>query len=267
MNSAAALKSCCADLYASDWASLILGDSLHPGGAELTRRLGELMELAPGARVLDVAAGRGTSAIHLAQDFGCDLVGIDYSTANVAAARLEARTLGLDARVAFAVGDAERLPCADRWFDAATCECAFCTFPDKRTAAGELARVLRPGGVVGLADLVRRGRLPSGLDDLLAWIACIADARPPEEYVSHLTAAGLEVTAMEDHDEALSDLVRTVRLRLLGAQVVARLRGSELPTTDLARAGELARAAERAVADRSLGYVLMVARKPYLTMR
>ena len=35
------------------------------------------------------------------------------------------------------------------------CECAFCTFPDKRAAASEFARVLKPGGKVGLSDLTR----------------------------------------------------------------------------------------------------------------
>jgi SAM-dependent methyltransferase len=91
------------------------------------------------------------------------------------------------------------LPCAEARFDAVTCECAFCTFPDKRAVAAELARVLRPGGALGLADLVRRAPLPLGLADLLAWIACIADARPPDECAGHLTAAGFEVTTLEDH--------------------------------------------------------------------
>ena len=59
-------KSCCATLYAGDWARLLLGPSYHPGGLALTERLGTLLGLTPGARVLDVAAGRGTSAIHLA---------------------------------------------------------------------------------------------------------------------------------------------------------------------------------------------------------
>jgi len=262
MISQAAVKSCCADLYASDWARLLLGDSLHPGGAALTRRLGHLMGLEPAMRVLDVAAGRGASAICLAREFGCDVVGIDYSTASVAAARLEAQAVGLDGRAAFAAGDAERLPCAGGRFDALICECAFCTFTDKPAAAAELARVLQPGGAVGIADLVRRGRLPAGLDDLLAWIACIADARPPQQYATHLAAAGLEVTTMEDHDQALIDLARTVRLRLMGARLVARLKGVELPGSNLARAREMARAAERAVVDGSLGYMLIVARKP-----
>jgi len=262
MNAGDAVKSCCADLYASDWARLLLGDSLHPGGPALTGRLGCLMELGPGTRLLDVAAGRGGSVIYLAREFGCRVVGIDYGVANGAAAGRLARAAGLERRVALAAGDAERLPFADRRFDAVICECAFCTFPDKRAAAAELARVVRPGGVVGLADLVRRGRLPAHLDDLLAWIACIADARPPEEYAGHLAAAGFEVTAMEDHDQALADLVRTVRLRLIGAEVAAHLGGLEPPAGDLARARELGRAAGRAVADGSLGYVLIVARRP-----
>jgi len=262
VNGRATVKSCCADLYASDWARLLLGESLHPGGPALTGRLGELMELEPGARVLDVACGRGASAIHLAREFGFGVVGIDYGPANTAAARRQARAAGLDGKVAFAAGDAERLPFAEGRFGGVICECAFCTFPDKPAAAAELARVLRPGGVAGLADLVRRGPLPAGLDDLLAWIACVADARPPEEYAAHLAAAGLRVTAIEDRDEALADLVRTVRLRLVGARVAAHLASVELPAADLARARELGRAAEQAVAGGSLGYALIVARKP-----
>ena len=263
MTAGSALKACCAGVYASDWARLLLGESLHPGGAALTGRLAGLMKLGPGARLLDIAAGRGTSAIQLAHDFECDVVGIDYGLANAAAAARHARAAGLNDRAAFVAGDAERLPCADARFDAVMCECAFCTFPDKRAAAAEMARVLRPGGQVGLADLVRRGRLPACLDDLLAWIACIADARPSEEYAGHLAAAGLEVTALEDHDGALADLVWTVRLRLMGAEVAAHVADLELPGADLARARQLARAAERAVAGGSLGYVLIVARKPW----
>ncbi len=263
MNAGPALKACCAGVYASDWARLLVGESLHPGGGALTARLARLMNLGPGTRLLDVAAGRGTSAIHLARDFGCDVVGVDYGLANAGAAARHARAAGLDGRTAFVVGDAERLPCADEGFDAVMCECAFCTFPDERAAAGELARMVRPGGVIGVADLVRRGPLPAGLDDLLAWIACIAGARPPQEYAGHLAAAGLEVTALEDHDGALADLVRTVRLRLMGAEVAAHVADLELPGADLARARHLARTAGRAVADGSLGYVLIVARKPW----
>ena len=122
--------------------------------------------------------------------------------------------------------------------------------------------MLCPGGVAGLADLVRRAPLPPGLDDLLAWIACIADVRPAEEYVRHLEAAGLELVTLEDHDEALMDLVRSIRMRLLGVEVVAGLRRIQLPGMDLRRAKGMAQAAERAVIDGKIGHTLIVTHKP-----
>src|SRR5262245_56933568 len=90
MSVAAAVKACCADMYAGDWAQLLLGDSLHPGGAALTERLGDLLGLGPGARVLDVASGRGGSAIHLARHFGSSVLGVDYGVRNVRRARDDA---------------------------------------------------------------------------------------------------------------------------------------------------------------------------------
>src|SRR5205085_9464234 len=77
------LKACCAALYSSDLARLLLGDSFHPGGLALTERLGKLLDLQPGKRVLDVAAGRGTSAIFLAHRFGCEVLGVEYGSTSV----------------------------------------------------------------------------------------------------------------------------------------------------------------------------------------
>ncbi len=50
------VKACCAAAYASDWACHLLGESFHPGGLALTKRLGTLLDLGPGKRLLDVAA-------------------------------------------------------------------------------------------------------------------------------------------------------------------------------------------------------------------
>jgi cyclopropane fatty-acyl-phospholipid synthase-like methyltransferase len=68
--SAADLKACCATLYESDWAKLLLGDSFHPGGLQLTERLGTMLQLQPGMVVLDVASWPGSSALFLAERFG-----------------------------------------------------------------------------------------------------------------------------------------------------------------------------------------------------
>src|ERR687891_313782 len=67
---AEAVKACCAAAYGLDLVALFLGESYHPGGAVLTRRLADAMELRPGDRVLDVAGGGGTTALLLAQKRG-----------------------------------------------------------------------------------------------------------------------------------------------------------------------------------------------------
>lgn len=255
------IKACCAALYESDWARLLLGDSFHPGGLALTERLGQLLDLQPGWRVLDVAAGKGTSAIFLAQRFGCQIVGVDYGLDSVKAATDQAAKAGVSQLVYFEQGDAERLRFPVGSFDAVLCECAFCTFPDKVTAATEFARVLRPGGRIGLSDLTRSGPLPPTLEGLLAWIACLADARPVEEYTAYIEQAGLTVEQVEPHNAALGELVRTVQSKLLSAEVLVKLKQLDLPGANFDQAKSLARAAAEAVRRGQLGYTLLVASK------
>jgi ubiquinone/menaquinone biosynthesis C-methylase UbiE len=207
--------------------------------------------------VLDVAAGPGTSAIHLARRFGCRVTGVDLSETNIAAAREAAVRAGVTALTHFVTGDAETLPFADAGFDTILCECAFCTFPDKPAAAAEFARVLRPDGRVGLSDLTRHGPLPTELDGLLAWIACIADAQPLAAYEAHLENAGFRVDRAEPHDEALRALVQQIRGKLMGVELLVGLRKLDLPAVDLRRARSIASSAAAAVQAGTLGYALL----------
>ncbi len=253
------VKSCCAAAYESDFARLLLGDSFHPGGSQLTERLGVLLKLGPGVRVLDVASGKGASAIFLAQKFGCEVAGVDFGESNVTTASGTAEAAGVSSLVTFQQGDAERLPFDDATFDAVICECAFCTFPDKTTAAGEFARVLRAGGRVGLSDLTRSGPLPKELDGLLAWVSCIADARPISEYVRYLEAAGLAIGVTEPHDEALSQMVRDIQGRMMGAELMVKLRKLDLPGVNFEDAKATATSAAEAVKRGLLGYSLLTA--------
>ena len=255
------VKSCCGALYASDWARLLLGESFHPGGLRLTTRLGVLLELGPTDLVLDLAAGPGTSALFVGQRFGARVEGIDYSADVVEEARKRAVERGVAGRVRFHQGDAERLPFADETFDAVYCECAFCTFPNKPAAAAEIARVLRPGGRVGLADLTREGELPDELQTLLGWVACLGDARPIADYADYLVTAGFMPPIIEIQDEALGELLRQIRGKLLGAELLAKLGKLRLPVGDFEQAKKLALVAATAIERGHLGYSLLVARR------
>lgn len=256
------VKQCCALLYESDLARFLLGDSFHPGGLKLTGQLGRMIGLSPSSRVLDVACGKGTTAVFLAKEFGCDVVGIDYGDQNVAAARTLAQAEHVDARVQFKRSDAETLPFWDQSFDAVICECAFCTFPDKITAAKEFFRVLRLGGRVGISDLTRSEILPTDLDGLLSWIACIGDAETAERYTAYLRDAGLSVDSIEQRNDALTEMVEQVRIKLLVAEIVTGLNKLQLPGIDLEAAKRIANSAMEAVRNGQLGYAFICATKP-----
>ncbi len=256
----AVIKACCATAYGTDMVNLLLGDSFHPGGADLTRRLADALDLQPGQQVLDVAAGIGTTALLLAAERSVGVLGIDLGTAQVARARARATEAGLAQRVRFELGDAELLPVDNATFDAVVCECAFCTFPDKDTAARELARVVRHGGSIGITDIwLDPDRLDPELQGLAGRVACIADARPIDDVRAILEHAGLVVTTIERHDQALRDTIERVIDRLRAARLL------ELPALqgiDLDRGIDLARRAADAVERGDAGYVLLTATKP-----
>jgi arsenite methyltransferase len=255
------LKSCCASFYQSDVVRVLLGDVFHPGGLALTHHLGGVIDLTPDSHVLDVACGRGVSAVHLAKQFGCHVTGVDYGMENVARAQAHAAENRVAHLTRFRQGDAEKLPFESGIFDAVVAECSFCTFPDKATAAGEFVRVLKPGGRLGLTDMTLDGRLPDDIASLLAWVACVAGADTPGGYVTTLESAGFADFLIEDQGDALLEMVMDVRRRLLGVELAAKLGKLDLGNLDLDEGKRLARRAVELIECGTVGYTLIAARK------
>ncbi|CAM4323174.1 hypothetical protein GCM10009799_38530 [Nocardiopsis rhodophaea] len=253
------LKSCCAAAYSTDAVALLLGASYHPGGLTLTRRLAEVLGLSGGQSVLDIASGPGTTARLLASEFGATVDGVDLGEDAVRGARETTEDAGLADRVRFLHGDAERLPVPDAAYDAVICECAFCTFPDKAAAAAEFARVLRPGGRVGITDVTLAPHgLPEELAGIAGWVACIADARPAEEYGALLRDAGLRPMRMERHDAAVGRMIDRIDARIAVLRMTAPHRLTAAGV-DPAAVTPYLRAARRAVDEGAIGYTLIVA--------
>jgi arsenite methyltransferase len=101
------------------------------------------------------------------------------------------------------------------------------------------------------------------LEGLLSWIACIGDAQPVESYVEILQRAKFAVAQIEDHSHALTEMVRQIQGKLLGAEIVAGLKKFEFPDVNLSDAKRFAQAALIAVKDGKLGYAVIGATKPH----
>lgn len=257
----AEIKQCCANVYGSNAARYLLGDSFHPGGLPLTEEVASLLELSQTASVLDVASGKGTTAFFLAERFGCQVTGVDLSEQNILDAQKEASVRGVSELVKFRLADAETLPFENGTFDAIICECAFCTFPTKKTAASEFNRVLKPGGRVGISDITRDGSPLPDLDGLLAWIACIGDAQPLPSYARWLSEAGLRPLKAEPRNHYFQQMVQDIRSKLLLAEIMIGLKKLDLPGLNMSDAKAFSLAAQKAIAANQLGYAIIVAVK------
>jgi len=83
---------------------------IHPGGFAATRRLINALGVGRNSRVIDIACGKGTTAILLAEKFGCEVVGIDLEPELIDKATRLTQKKGLGGKIAFQVGDALCLP-------------------------------------------------------------------------------------------------------------------------------------------------------------
>jgi ubiquinone/menaquinone biosynthesis C-methylase UbiE len=130
------------------WASgdyAVVGTTLQIVGETLC----EAMDLMAGSRVLDVAAGNGNATLAAARRF-CDVVSTDYVPALLDKGHERASAERL--KVEFRTADAEALPFADASFDATVSVFGVMFAPDQPSAAREMARVTRSGGLIGLAS-------------------------------------------------------------------------------------------------------------------
>ncbi len=126
---------------------------LHPGGFRATLKLANECEVNKDTSVVDIACGKGTTSVLLAEEYGCKVTGIDMSHDLIDYATELARKKGLDSRVNFRVGDAMDLPFNDGEFDFAISQAILVLVPDKKRAIKEAYRVIKPGGRAGWIEL------------------------------------------------------------------------------------------------------------------
>jgi SAM-dependent methyltransferase len=178
-----------------------------PEGADLGLGCGApvaLLELKPGETVLDLGSGAGIDAFLAAREVGPSgrVIGVDMTPQMLARARRSAATTG-HTNVEVREGRLEALPVEDGSVDAVTSNCVINLVPDKAAVFREVARVLKPGGRMVVADIVLDAPLPEAVvQDLSAWVGCISGAMRRDEYIDLVESSGLEsVEALRDVDQ------------------------------------------------------------------
>ncbi len=233
------------DSYKDSPLRQVTGDTLRPGGLELTRRALALCAFPPGARILDMGCGPGAS-LGLFREQGLCALGLDHSPALLAEARLRGPVLAADFHAP---------PLADSCLEGIFCECVLSLGRDKAVILAECRRMLRPGGRLVLSDLVLPGDPAS--PPAYASIPCVRGASTSEAYLSLLNASGFSVCHAEDHTPMLRDLAARLVFAFGSLEEWLRL-WSQGPGTSGNAGGESA-CASRGAAYPRLGYMLFVA--------
>lgn len=191
-----------------EWYDFIgyLADTLpgiHLGGEAATRELLEWCQLDATSHVLDVGCGAGVTACLIAQTFGSQVVGIDFSDVMIAKANAKADTLGLTDKLEFRVVDVYQMPFEDGSFDVALAESVLTPLSgDKLQAVGEMVRVIRPGGRIAVNESTVDPAAPAEFLALLDKHPAIYGYFTPESLRDLFEEAGLEVIHMGETKQA-----------------------------------------------------------------
>ena len=162
-------------------------------------------DLHPGERVLDLGSGGGIDVLLSARRVGPTgrAIGLDMTDEMLALAQRNATEVGAT-NVEFLKGHIEAIPLPADSIDVVISNCVINLAADKPSVFSEIARVLRPGGRIGITDIVADDALtPAQRAERGAWVGCIAGALSVSEFSDGLTNAGLtDVSVTPTHDAA-----------------------------------------------------------------
>jgi arsenite methyltransferase len=149
-------------------------------------------DLRPGETVLDLGSGGGIDVLLSARRVGADgfAYGVDMTDEMLALARANAERAGAG-NVEFRKGTIEDIPLPDASVDVVISNCVINLSVDKPSVLAEMFRVLKPGGRIGISDVVAEDHLtPEHRAERGSYVGCIAGALSRAEYLDGLATVG-----------------------------------------------------------------------------
>jgi SAM-dependent methyltransferase len=171
-------------------------------------------ELREGETVLDLGSGGGIDVLLSARRVGSTgrAYGLDMTPEMLELARRNAAEAGAT-NVEFLEGRMEAIPLPDRAVDVVISNCVVNLSVDKPAVFREIARVLRPGGRIGISDIVAEDALtPSERAERGDYVGCVAGALSFSEYRASLEAVGLTDISVES-TQAVGDGIHSAIIR------------------------------------------------------
>jgi len=194
---------------------------LHPGGLKKTDEMVLRCGINKDKKVLDVGAGKGFTPCHLAEKYGCEVVGIDHSEKMIEVARERAKKKGLEDKVSFRKEDVHNLPFDNESFDIVIAECTTTMF-DMEVAFPEMFRVLRHGGAIGDLEMTWRKEPTEKILIEVRELWGNYNTKTLKEWGAFLERIGFVNVIVVDFSETITDM-DTMMKKMLGFRGMLKL--------------------------------------------
>jgi len=193
-------------------------DEFHIGGRQATEDFIGQLGLTSNDHVLDVGCGLGGTSRFVASSIGCQVTGIDLTPDYITTGNALCSWVGLADFVDLRQGSALETGFEGSSFDAVFMLHVGMNIADKSGLFAEISRILKPGGVFGVYDIMRQSDDPLTYPVPWATVADTSALATPQEYQDALTGAGFEITHVRDRREFAADFFAALRKRTEAAE-------------------------------------------------
>ena len=190
-------------------------DEFHIGGRIATENFLDQLDIDDTHHVLDVGCGLGGASRYATQRYGCQVTGVDLTPEYIDTGNTLSEWVGLSKQIHLEVGEATALSHSDSTFDRAYVMHVGMNIADKDSLAAELHRVVRPGGRIGVYDIMQV--VDGDLQFPVPWAGEPAGSSvsSPATYKRALDTAGFNVLSERNHRDFALEFFANLQTRVV----------------------------------------------------